>query len=410
MRLPTVLTVLLMVTACSAAPADRASRVPATARSNLTPGKPTPAVETSPLPGGTRSGRWRQTSVNHGRHSTTISDLTVLADGTAYAIGEFGTYGEPGELLLQRGEGGIWRQEAAPRVRVEYDSLISGTSADDLWIVHHGESGPVRAFHRAGGAWSATVLGNTIGDFYPLDLDVVAPGKAWSVGCSTRADSLSECPSTVVEFHGGTWRRHSVPITARSLTGHGPSHVWAVGYDPSTKQPAAASFDGATWTRARLPRLPRPTGRRVRDWRASLVDVLSTGDGLLAVGYTTWLDVGPDGREDGEEDEGDDQYVFRSLVMRLSAGRWSHHLSPHGPMGDELELAPAGQGDAWVANGTPSLWRLSGTRWVRHLNLQDTSIEAIASWPGTSTAWAATVTETFRDGSPHRHSAYWRID
>ncbi|GAA2867444.1 hypothetical protein GCM10010517_27020 [Streptosporangium fragile] len=426
-RLFLVLAVLLLVATCGPPPVGRTrapaepSRTSAGGGPGPTPDEPAPVIETSALPGRARTGQWRQAAVNHGDHSTAVHDLVVLGDGTAYAVGGIHKYGRPGGLLLQRWDGSTWRQEAGPRVPVAAaaERLVSGTSADDLWIIDPGGAATVeahdpgvRAFHRAGGTWSSTLLGNTVRQFYPLDLDVVAPGAAWAVGCDTHAADLMKCPSTVVEFRGGAWQRHSVPITARSLSGRGPSDVWVVGHDPVTGQPAAASFDGVAWTRQSLPRLPKPTGGRIQDWHASLLDMLFTGDDeLLAVGYVRWVDVGPSELRDGhEQDDGDDRFHVRSLVMRYSAGRWSYRLGVDGPAGDRLELAPAGRGDAWATDGTSRLWRLSGTRWVKQLDLRETSIEAIASWPGAPTAWAATVTETSGNGTRHRQAAYWRVD
>ncbi|GIH79941.1 hypothetical protein [Planobispora longispora] len=128
------------------------------------------------------------------------------------------------------------------------------------------------------------------------------------------------------------------------------------------------------------------------------------------MGSASWVDVGPSGRRDGvEQDDGDDRTHFRSLVMRFSAGRWSYRLSPQGPTGEMIKLAPAGRDDAWAVDSTSSLWRLSGTRWVKHLDLPDASIEAVASWPGAPAAWAVSSFTTFQGEIQYQHSAYWRF-
>ena len=222
MRLFGILAVLLMVTASSAAPArpTPATLKPSQAAHDFKPSpspyRLTPFVGTSAVPDEAPSGKWRRTAVNSG--DTTISDLVMLADGTVYAVGHV----EGGslyfyELLLQRWDGSSWRQEAGPPFPAYYGSRISGTSADDLWIIRP-ETGQTLVSHRKGGVWSTTDLSKTVWNFMPLDLDVPAPGRPWLVGCYGHSDHYSGCSSKVLEFRGGAWQPHDVPLEAQSLT------------------------------------------------------------------------------------------------------------------------------------------------------------------------------------------------
>jgi len=349
--------------------------------------------------------------VNSG--DTTISDLVMLADGTVYAVGHV----EGGslyfyELLLQRWDGSSWRQEAGPPFPAYYGSRISGTSADDLWIIRP-ETGQTLVSHRKGGVWSTTDLSKTVWNFMPLDLDVPAPGRPWLVGCYGHSDHYSGCSSKVLEFRGGAWQPHDVPLEAQSLTARSPSEMWLVGHDHSTGQPAVAFFDGTGWTLQSLPQLHKPHGYRVTNWLASLKDVVSIGDELVAVGEVSWLDLGPDDElDEHEDDDGDDRWHSRSLLMRYSAGQWSYDISTHGPTGEQLSLALAG-GEVWLTNGTSALWRLSGTRWVQELALRDTTIGRLASWPGMPTAWAPVtvhVPHEFDNMLSSSRSEYWRVN
>ncbi|MEV6040751.1 hypothetical protein AB0L65_57255 [Nonomuraea sp. NPDC052116] len=361
---------------------------------------PTPGPLVTPTAGG--SG-WRYAYISEHEHAdSNLTDVIATGRKDAWAVGV-----DDGSLLVLRYDGSRWRQVDPPRGLGELPSdarvLAAASAPDNVWLL-------VPTISSADGMdtdttavrWDGSRWRKIPGKLETVaDLEVFAPDDVWTVYGVERRHAR--------RWDGRVWRKVRLPAEAESISGTGPSDLWAVGARYSGpgitrdegSQPAAMHWDGRSWRLVSTPTYafaaPKPP-----EGGAGLYSVLALAAGdVWAVGEHTFNH----GEVDTEPDDPP------PVLLHWDGRQWTRRKAP--TFGYCCPLpAPDRSGGILLAVGSPGLgdsWRLSpdgrrtGVRRLPFIPGQKRdrrmfALEALAGMPGPRTVWAVGSVAVGDDG------------
>ncbi|MFO7532548.1 MAG: VCBS repeat-containing protein [Candidatus Limnocylindrales bacterium] len=204
--------------------------------------------------------RWKtDRPVMRGSLPAVFTDVTIVGDGSPFAVGYRVTATGRRQPLVIRRDGPRWRNIAINTGKRESVTL-TGVSADrrgGTWVVGHGgpgaETRPV-IYRRQDGAWQRIKAPRLPGEAVLTDVVAVTAQDGWAVGYH-RLDGRSE--PLVLRWNGKHWRQAEPPVFASTdvlltaVAADPDGGVWVVGaawdHERRSHQAIAAWWDGRAW-------------------------------------------------------------------------------------------------------------------------------------------------------------------
>ncbi|MBU1671096.1 MAG: hypothetical protein KKF41_04335 [Actinobacteria bacterium] len=148
-----------------------------------------------------------------------LSGISALEDGSAFAVGEDG-------VVLRMEPGGAWREEPAA---TSHDLVgVFALDAAHVWAV--GSAGTILFYD--GTSWMPQDSGTEV---ELTGVTATDPDHAWACGWGEE----------VLFFDGERWtRQHQGMASLRGIAAADPDHVWAVGSNGTI-----LFYDGGSWSR-----------------------------------------------------------------------------------------------------------------------------------------------------------------
>jgi hypothetical protein len=188
-----------------------------------------------------------------------FTDVTIVGDGSPFAVGYRVTANGRRQPLVIRRDGPRWRNIAINTGKRESVTL-TGVSADrrgGTWVVGHGgpgtETRPV-IYLRKDGAWQRVKAPRLPGEAVLADVVAVTDKDGWAVGYH-RHDGRSE--PLVLHWNGKRWRQAEPPVfdstdvLLTAVAADPAGGVWVVGaawnQDGRSHEAVAAWWDGRAW-------------------------------------------------------------------------------------------------------------------------------------------------------------------
>jgi len=197
--------------------------------------------------------------VPRGSLDAMFTDVTIVGDGSPFAVGYRMTANGKRQPLVIRRDGPRWRTIPINTGKRESVTL-TGVTPDrrgGTWVVGHGgPGGEIRPviYRRQDGAWKRLKVPRLTGEAVLTDVAAVDGRESWAVGYH-RHDGRSD--PLVLRWNGKKWRQVSAPGFASSdvlltAVASDPSGgVWVVGaaWDDERKshEAVAAWWDGQAW-------------------------------------------------------------------------------------------------------------------------------------------------------------------
>ncbi len=404
MRCVTAALAAMVLAACgSTLPRDLETWNEADARGDTPAERPSPPCLTgSPTPrsgpgeDGGRAGEWRGAYYDY---RDRLMGLAVTREKTVWAAGTRVPHAcgpETSAPLLLRGDGGRWREVAAPPVTEP--RAVAAASDRDVWLF-----GETTAARWDGRRW--TTAPGPGGK--PDRVHAAAPGDVWAVVNANFLDGAggAEGPwgsrADLRRWDGRAWRTARPPLVAKDVDGLPGGEVWVAG--SSRGRAAVARWNGWSWSTVPLPAVPALH----RNQLSELVDLAVDESGrVAAVGWVAWVC--------GTEEE-DVTFCGRTLLLRRENGRWGYSLVPEPELDPHLRLEADGRGGFWLFYAknewNTAVGHLSGGEWTHGTfpagPLGHTGVGSVVREPGTARVWAVAADGTEREEPPYRGSGIW---
>lgn len=345
------------------------------------------------MPAPTLAGPWRPVHVLPVTEPvTTFAGVAMRADGSAWAVGA----DVNDEAWVGRFTARGWKRMPLAGVEGPGRAVVVDRE-DHLWVFtgapdYAPDTSRSSAARWDGRSWRITDLGGGLGI---TRARAIGP-EVWFLARKADADQAN-APVVERRLPDGRWTDTHVPIWAESIDGHAPSNVWAVGRDKATRQPAAARWNGRTWTGVALPRLPLAQGLSALFW-----DVLVRGT------RDVWA-VGGVFNDTGEEQPA------RWLIGRWNGREWSMDVIHDDEFdGTGLtEIVDDGRHGAWIEAqwGSRLLHMNPKGRITLRQRLEDGKcqggdVTTLASWPGTPVLWAVGTRSSCTAGGVRSPTVY----
>jgi len=297
-------------------------------------------------------------------------------------------------VFIRRWTGIGWLQVPVPRAMTSDGAVIVGASSSvDAWTF---------TFTRPAIASPYTVAwrwdGRSWREFrFPDGSSVVGaavfgPADAWAFG--ELAWSAGRVEPYVAHYNGTRWRRVSTPLLPAAVSPISPDDIWVVGQAPARLSSSATSFeaarwDGSAWRVQRLPAAATPRGTSVY------------APGILALGpRDIWIDFRL--RKDRTQ-----LPEYGAVVLHFNGAAWTQVRVRASSLTDILGMTPDGRGGIWFA---ANIRKLPGVvfyddrhgKWSSHAvparRGRYVGLDAVATVPGSATAWAAGFTGSASGG------------
>ncbi|MEU8173350.1 hypothetical protein AB0C14_10775 [Microbispora hainanensis] len=323
---------------------------------------------------------WRLTRVNTLPGDDVLDDVTVLGNGSVWAVGHGVVNGRPGGLV-EWFDGRSWKViPGSPPYELK---AVTAGSDKDVWVFGTG-----KASRWNGRSWTTSSLGS---GFSATDADGTGAKDVWAVA-----------ESSARHWNGSSWQSVRLPARAAAVDAYKAGDVWAAG--TTGGRPAIMRWNGKSWALAPTPAIELPAS----DAAAVLNDIAVLGPrNVWAVGGVSW---------EGADDEGDDVTYHRTLVMRWNGRSWTASVGAVNAQ-PYTEVEPDGKGGVWVVQGNwnPTLWRVTGSTWrstpIPRKAGTDAALFSIARRPGTTTLWGAGFIVPQGDpDDPSANGAFWRTN
>jgi len=207
--------------------------------------------------------QWRLNPPSAFPSDSVFTDVTMLADGTAWAVGFQTTVAGIRSTLIEQASGGTWTLVASPNATGSTDSsltAVAGTAATGLWAVGYSLSPtglqPLVLRYdttQPSPSWAMDSGVPPLGqvDTVLTGVDVRTASDVWAVGYCN--DGGADRP-LALHWNGSTWTYFPVPGAGllREVKAIGPTNVWAAGsyYLVTTQhyRTLMVHFNGTKWT------------------------------------------------------------------------------------------------------------------------------------------------------------------
>ncbi|MEU8193570.1 hypothetical protein AB0C10_07285 [Microbispora amethystogenes] len=359
---------------------------------------PRPGAGEDGAEGGKSGGEWRGAYYDY---RDRLGGLAVTREKTVWVAGTRVPHAcgpDTRAPLLLRGDGGRWREVAAPPVTEPRD--LAAASDRDVWLF-----GDDAAARWDGRRWT-TVPGP---GGRPERVHAAAPGDVWAV---VNANFLDGAGGAEIEgswgsradlrrWDGTAWRTARPPLVAKDVDGLPGGEVWVAG--SSRGRAAVARWNGWSWSTVPLPAVPALH----RNQLSELVDLAMDESGrVAAVGWVAWVC--------GTEEE-DVTFCGSTLLLRRENGRWSYSLMSDPELDPHLRLEADGRGGFWLFYAknewNTAVRHLSGGEWTQGTfpvgPLGHTRLASVVREPGTARIWVVAADDTEREEPPYRGSGIW---
>ncbi|WP_263169827.1 hypothetical protein [Streptomyces sp. SCSIO ZS0520] len=340
-----------------------------------------------------------------------LHGLAVRAADDIWATGSEQHTGTPvrAHTYLLHHDGDRWRRSPMPAVLGDHvwDARLLSLGTGGLWLWGVSAAGNETRFARWDGrTWHALPAGPR---GIVTDTAVLGPEDVWVLGGEQEA----------WHWDGGRWSRTRLPHPASAIDGTSGEDVWAVGHRTSgpgiggagqeTSQPAAAHWDGGSWTSVATPRyrFPDPVPPEPG---AALGSVLALApDRVLAFGGHSF-NHGEGGEEPEEE----------TIRLRWDGHRW--HQEPawpadcqgRAPLARDADRGLFLDGNRYVttAGGCTRLTRprLPSTGGVTPQSQQSLWLEQVAPVPGSGEVLGAGHVQVNQSGNPMSKAVVVRVE
>lgn len=234
-------------------------------------------------------GSWRAVHApSPGEERDLLLDVATIARDDAWAVGYNVNTAAETEPLALHWNGVQWRRSRIPGGTEAVLTGVHMVAADDVWAVGYVAVGLVEtrpyAIHWDGDGWRLVDTPNLrFGNL--TSVHATGAGDVWAVGMVRDAE-----PSMLVlHSTGGAFHRVDAPavstdfVALDGVVAVAENNAWAVGYAVDSmgrNRPLSIHWDGAEWTRVRVPDLGTE-GSALED-----VTVTDTGQ-VWAVGWRT---------------------------------------------------------------------------------------------------------------------------
>lgn len=297
-------------------------------------------------------------------------------------------------VFVQHWNGSRWRRVPAPTAMFSDSGVIVGaSSAADAWTFTYTRPAVANPYSVAwrwdGHGWRPFRFpdGSSVSA-----TAVFSPADAWAFGWL--GASTGTVTPYVARYDGKRWRRVHSPLLPTGASPISPDDIWTVGQaDASLNTPwlsfDAARWNGSSWRVLRLPSVRVPKGSSVY------------APGILALGSRDiWIDFRLRSTRQLAPEYG-------AVVLHFNGTAWTQVRVPYKAMTDILGMTPDGRGGIWFAANIRTLpgvvmYDNRNGRWSRHAvpakRGSYASLNAVATRPDSTTAWAAGSTGSASGG------------
>ncbi|MBO3745988.1 hypothetical protein J5X84_07915 [Streptosporangiaceae bacterium NEAU-GS5] len=315
------------------------------------------------------------------RSDSVLYDVESLADGTAWAVGArlVGSAPNPTRwcALVERWNGHAWKLMPAP-AGLDDLTVVAVAGRSQVWAFGGHDSTPYAA-RWDGRQWTVTATGDK--NTRVTDAVGMPNGEVWAVQAAQ-----------LWRWDGSAWLKTPVPFRVTAIDQR-RGELWAIGDDTVEDVPAAARWNGASWTMTRMPDFPQVLAEQ----HVVLKQVAVGGRG----------DVWAQGDISADCDE--NCSPGRILVMHWNGGKWSYWLQRHTEPVLVSRIERRRLTGLWSAGDDVVLYMSDG-RWaraivpgIRHL---DNHVHDVVVRQGSARLWAVGSVSD-ENGSSHSISVIW---
>jgi hypothetical protein len=231
-----------------------------------------------------------------------IKAVSVAPTGSTWAAGYQAASGKS-VPLVQHLLSGKWTTIKSPSSALGEISALSASSSKSVWAFGTTDPGTFAARWN-GTSWTRTTMSTAY--YFIQDASALSASNVWAVGGD----------QTKTSFHwtGSSWKKVTLPGTARSIAGVSSTHVYAGGTYKG--QPAVMHWTGSAWKVAATPKFTLPQA----DAMGAIDDIYApSASNVWASGGVDWS-CGEDG----------DSTCTQPVLLHWNGTKWSSMTFPEG--------------------------------------------------------------------------------